>query len=164
MKTEKTTTIKKSLNKIGDFRVEAQKYENLNPKPTKALYAITRMLARIESAKVFDTYNERLAEVNQEIADIQTKYQATNDEGHLLYEDKECKIKKFTSQNEISCRKEIAGVNKKWGKELDKIFEKEVELEPFLIEDKNFLDSLSFKQIEAFRGFVIPEDYSPKFE
>jgi len=159
-----TTTIKKNLNQIADFRVEGQKFEKANTKPTKNLYAITRMLARIDNAKPFKKYEERLAATQQEIADIQVKYQATNEEGHLLYEDKECTIKKFTSDNEKACRKEVVEVNKKWEAEMEKLFEKEIELEPFIIEDESFLKSLTFKQIEAFRGFVIPENFEPTFE
>ena len=164
MKPDKTTTVKKNLNQIAAFRVEAQKYEKANPKPTKSLYAITRMLSRIDNAKPFAKYEERLNEVNQEIADIQVEHQATNEDGHLLYEDEACTIKKFTPEKEKACRKKVVDVNAKWGKELEKIFEKEIELEPFMIEDKIFLKALNFKQIDAFRGFVIPEDFEPIFE
>ena len=159
-----TATIKKNLNQIADFRVEAQKVERLSTKPTKSVYAITRMLARIDNAKPFKKYEERLAEVNQEIADVQVSFQATNSEGHLLYEDDECTIKKFTADNEKACRKQVVGINKEWTKEMEKLFEKEIELEPFIIEDESFLKSLTFKQIEAFNGFVIPENFEPTFE
>lgn len=164
MKSEKTTTIKKNLNQIAAFRVEAQKYEKENPKPTKPLYAITRMLSRIDNAKVFDHYNEELAKVNQKIADIQTRYQSVDEEKNLMYLDKECMNRKFTQDNETACRKEVFEVNKKWEKDMNKIFEKEIELEPFMITDDWFLKALNFKQIDAFRGFVIPEDFEPIFE
>lgn len=166
-------TIKKTLQQVADFKSEALGYLNPpeekekpkeKPKMTMGRHVVQVMLDRIDKGKFFEHYLEQVSKANEEVANIQTRHQAKNSEEHLLYEDAECKIRKFTPDSEIACRAEILERNNKWKKEAENILSKEVVLEPFIYEGEKFLASLSFGQIKAFKGFVIPENYQPVYE
>jgi hypothetical protein len=172
MSEKKNHTIKKTLKEIADFRGQAEVYLNPptdekskeTPKMTMGKHVVQTVYNRIEKGKFFENYLSESSKANEDIANIQTNHQAKDSNDHLLYNDAECKIRKYTGDGEIACRKEIGERNNKWKKDEEVLLAKEVVLEPFIYEGEKFLASLTFKQIEAFRGFVIPEDYQPQYE
>lgn len=157
-------TKKVSLNQIVAFKMQAQK-DLKNAKQTKFMYAVKRTLDKTNQSNPFKHYEERLSETNQQIADIQTKYQAVDQEGILLYKDEESKIRLFTPENEKLARKEIHALNVKWQNEMDKMFsETDTEIDPYVCPSDSIPKDLTFDQVDAYRGFVLPEDFEPTFE
>lgn len=103
--------------------------------------------------KIANQYDSIFAKYNSEEKDLLDKYQSTDEHGNLAYDIVEkTQFPCFTPANKTKYRKAKEALLEKW-------LTKEFEIEPYMAND--IPKDLSFNEIDAFTGLILPDDYDP---
>lgn len=159
-KKESTNTV--TLEQVSEFKKHAQKYQFDETNRTKFAWAISAMLRKIDKADYFKKMLDNSSEVDEELNSIRTNYQSVDQDGNLLYADEKMRLRKFTPENEKQCSKEIGKVLKKLEADNQEFLKEYIEIEPYYADEKSIPGKLTYDEIQAFAGFVLPVDYMPK--
>lgn len=129
--------IKKSFAELKEFNQVANYYLHPdNKKDTKLTYALEKVLKRL---------NKHFTKFNEELDDLNRKYQATDEDGILLYhENGSRKYKKDDDQKRVEEQRKLSAV---WDK-------KEFEFVPF---EFDTFPNVEETHIEALEGFVLKQ-------